>query len=47
MTEKMSLKIRALSDERDLRRKRTNNFHYVNRKLKNKKDKIDFFAKCI
>jgi hypothetical protein len=46
MTEKINLKIRLLSEERDIRRKKLNNIYFINKKLKNKKEKIDLFAKC-
>jgi hypothetical protein len=47
MTERINLKIRMLSEESDLRKKRSNNIYFNNKKLKNKKEKIDLFAKCI
>ena len=46
MTERIDLKIKVLSDERNIMRKKENNIFFVNMKTKNRKNKIDFFSKC-
>jgi hypothetical protein len=46
MTERINLKIKVISEERDILRKKENNIYFNNFKNKKRKDKIDFFSKC-
>jgi hypothetical protein len=45
MKNEIDLKIKVLSEERD-ERKYKNNKHFMTRRLKTKKDKINTYSKC-
>lgn len=46
MSEKMNLKIQILTDERELNKLRNKNIHSLNRRMKDKKEKINIYSKC-